>query len=221
MKLRSLVVTSALAAACLASVARAETITYFTDSLNTSDSTQLGRPSRSGVQQSWTGEETYTGQINTTTTYFYNTYDFSASDFIGAPFVEVSVFDETGAGDFFVSAFAGSYSPSSRGTNWLGDEGQSGNLQFFSGVPGDPRYFDIVLPVGEDLILLVNSTLGGTNGLNQAYDINVAAYADTNYDDPVPASPVAATPEPGTLLLTLTGVFGVVGLARRRLFANA
>ena len=71
------------------------------------------------------------------------------------------------------------------------------------------------LPIGQDLVLLVNSTAGGTVGLNQPFDIDVAAYADTLYDDPLP---VAATPEPGTLLMTFTGLLGTVGMARRRLF---
>ena len=215
MKFRSICFAFALVAGSLATSLRAEQISYFTDSLSTANTTELGRASRSGVQQTWTGQEAYTGQLNTTTTYFFNTYTFAAADFAGAPYVEVSVTDELGNSDFFVSSFAGSYSSAARGANWLGDEGASGEFQFFAPpIPGDSRYFDVILPAGQDLVLLVNSTLGSANGLLQPFDIDVAAYADTQYDDP---AAVAATPEPGTLVMTLTGMLGAVGVVRRRL----
>lgn len=216
MTVRSLLRSAALLAACAATVAQAETITYFTDSVSTTDASELGRASRSGVSQTWTGQESYTGQVNTGTTYYYKTYTFAASNFAGAPYVDVSVFDENNTGIFFVSAFAGSYDPSNRGANWLGDEGASGNYYFYTGDPGDPRDFDVILPANEDLVLLVNTTGGGSVGTNQLYDIAVNAYADTSYDDPM-----AVTPEPGTLLTTMTGLLGAVGLMRRRFAARA
>ena len=218
MNLRSLFFSSAVAAALLSSVARAEQITYFTDQLTSSDPTELGRASRSNNAQTWLGNESYTGQVNPGTTYFYTTYDIAASNFVGAPYVDISVNDENNTADFFVSAFAVSYNPANRGANWLGDEGASGNITFFTGLPGDPRDFQVILPTGGDLVLLVNSTLGGANGLNQPYDIAVSAYADTEFNDP---TPVAATPEPTSLVMTLTGLLGTVGVARRRLFARA
>ena len=218
MKTRFVLFASAVAALSLVPLARAEQIAYFSDSITSADASELGRASRSGTQQTWTNAETYTGQLNATTQYFYKTYDFAASSFAGAPYVEISIDDNLNTADFFVSAFAGSYDPSQRGNNWLGDEGGSGEYTFYEGVPGDARYFDVTLPIGQDLVLLVNSTAGGTVGLNQPFDIDVAAYADTLYDDPLP---VAATPEPGTLLMTFTGLLGTVGMARRRLFARA
>ncbi len=209
MKLQWMVGVCAVVVGGLAVQGRAEQITSFTDSLSTADVTELGRASRSGVPQTWAGQEAYSGQLNVTTTYFYKTYDFAASDFAGAPYVEVTVNDVNNSAAFFVSAYAGTYDSSHRGSGWLGDEGGSGN--YFG---TDPRSFDVTLLVGQDLVLLVNSTLGGTNGLLQPFDIDVAAYADTSYDEPV------VTPEPGTLLMTLTGMLGAVGVVRRRVGAG-
>lgn len=213
MKLHSVLLASALLTAT-AGAAAAESITYFTDSVSTADSTRLGRPSRSGTPQTWTNDESYTGQINPSLTYYYKTYTFAASLFQGAPYVDISVFDEDNSGLFFVSAFQGSYNPAAPGDNWLGDEGGSGNYTFAAGTLGDPRYFDVTLSAGQDLVLLVNTSGGGTSGTGKLYDIAINAYADTMYDDPIP---VAATPEPGTWLLTASGLLGMAWVGRRRL----
>lgn len=221
MKLRSFLFASTFAAACLSTVAHADP--FFTEidgQLTTANSTELGRASRSGIPQTWTGEETYTGQVNTGTTYYYTTYDVPLTQFAGPLYLNISVTDVTGDADFFVSAFANSYDPSNRGANWLGDEGSSGEYEFYAPpIPGDSIDFEVVLPAGDDLVLLVNSTLGGTNGVGgQPYMLDINGFSDTEYDDPIPA---ATTPEPGSLMLTLTGLLGTVGVARRRLFARA
>jgi hypothetical protein len=215
MKLRQFLFASAFAAACVGTVAQAESITFFTDQLTANSTTELGRASRSGVPQTWLTNESYTGQVNTAITYYYKLYDFAAFNFNGAPYVDISVNDENNTARFFVSAFAGSYDPSDPGANWLGDMGQSGNITFYPNTLGNPADFQVILPPGKDLVLLVNSTAGGTVGLDQPYDIAINAYADTQFNDPIPA-----VPEPGTLVMTLTGFLGTVGLARRRLFAK-
>jgi hypothetical protein len=223
MKLRSFLFASAFAAACLSTVARADPFYYeIDDKLTTSDPTELGRASRSGTPQTWTHDESYTGQVNTGTTYYYTTYSVPLSQYEGPLYLNISVTDQTGAGDFFVSAFANSYDPSNRGNNWLGDMGSSGEYQFYNPpIPGDDIDFEVVLPAGDNLVLLVNSTLGGASGVgNQPYSIAINAFSDTQYSDPVLA-PVSATPEPGSLMLTLTGVLGSLGVARRRLFARS
>jgi|SRR6187402_860185 len=187
----------------------AESISSFTTSVTSADSTQLGRPSRNGIPQDWTGTETYPGAINTATTYYFRAISFSTSLFTGAPYVEITSFDPNDSVNTFISAYSGSYDPNNRAANWLGDGGYSGNVQ--TGTGGD---FQVVLPVGMDLILVINSTQGGTLGLNSPIQINIDAFADTMYNDPAPA---AVTPEPGTLLMLSTGILAVAVVARRRL----
>ncbi|MGI4757249.1 MAG: PEP-CTERM sorting domain-containing protein [Janthinobacterium lividum] len=215
MKLRSLITTAVCAAGLFTSSAFAVPIDFFTSSVTTSNPTELGRPSRNGIPQTWTGQETYPGLLSTTTTttYYYTTYTYAASLFAGAPYVDISVTDESNSALFFVSAYAGSYNPASRQTGWLGDEGGSGN--YFNGLPADGRYFDVILPVGQNLVLMVTTTGGGTSGTNQLYDIGVSAFGDTQLGDPV------VTPEPSTIIELGTGMLAMAGVVRRRYRAAA
>ena len=208
MKARSLLLASLCTVGALLSSAQAKMITTFTDSVSTSSATQLGRLSRNSVAQSWTGQETYPGIVNATTTYYYKTYTFSASAFTGAPYVDITAFDELNSVLFFVSAYANTYNPANKALNWLGDAGMSGN---YFGV--QPLFFDIVLPSNSSLVLVVNTTGGGTSGTGFLYDIAVNAYADTMFSDPVP--------EPATWMMVGTGLLGGAGAMRRRLFAAA
>ncbi len=192
----------------LPAVAGAETITNFNGVLTSANTTELGRPFRSGTQQTWTGAESYDGVNNTTLSFAYTTYTFSSALFVGAPYVEVSVLDTLGGVSDFVTAYAGSYNVNSRGSNWLGDEGSSGN---YFGLT-DGRYFDVVLTSGQNLVLVLNDT--STAGLNDPINIEVDAYADTSYDDPSPAAQV--TPEPSTLVSLGTGLIWAANIARRR-----
>ncbi len=195
---------AALLLAALPALAGAETITNFNGVLTSSSATELGRPFRSGSQQTWTGAEPYDGKNNLTTAFAYTTYTFAASLFTGAPYVEVSVLDTLGGTSDFVTAYAGSFNVNSQGTNWLGDEGGSGN---YFGLT-DGRYFDVILPVGQNLVLVLNDS--SVAALNDPINIEVDAYADTNYDDPV------VTPEPSTFVMLGTGLVWAAGMARRR-----
>lgn len=213
MKLFSLLSSAICAAGLFVSSASALPIDFFTGSVSISNPTELGRPSRGGTPQTWTGLEPYPGVLATSaaTTYYYTTYTYAASLFAGAPYVDITVTDDNNSALFFVSAYAGAYNPSSRGSGWLGDEGSSGNI--FAGPPIDPRFFDVVLPVGKDLVLMVTTTGGGAganSGIGAPYDISINAFGDSQFGDPV------ITPEPSTFIELGTGMLAVLGVARRR-----
>ncbi len=205
MRWRSLFVSTACLAAALASAAQAESIASFTTQFTTASSTESGRPSRSGTPQDWTGIEKYTGTI--AGTYFYQTYTFNSSLFAGAPYVDVNTYDPTNGSSYFIVAYADSYNLANRGQNWLGDPGFSGNYQYFDG--GD---FQVVLPTGSNLVLVVNSTINGVLP-TYPFNVNVDAYGDTLF-----GPPQAVTPEPSSWLLATTGVLLLGGLAWRRNF---
>ena len=210
-KFGSLALSSVLASALFAPLLYALPITSFTSTVGTG-ATQVGRLSRNSIQQDWLGTETYPGVINTATVYDYKTFTFSTATLLGADYIDVSVYDETNNGNFFLSAYANSYNPGNLAANWLGDEGASGN--YFG---TDARYFDIVLPVGASLVLVANNTAANGVGNNAAFDITINAYTDANYTDPVPA----AVPEPSSVVLLGTGLVGVVTAVRRRITLRA
>ena len=203
MKLPVLLSSALVLCAAIPTVARASDIA-FNATLTASSPTQLGRLSRNGVQQTWTGAEAYPGIINATTRYSYQTYTFSGTLFTGANYLEISAFDPLATGAVFVSAYAGTYNPLSIATGWLGDEGGSGN--YFGAT--DARYFDVFLPFGQDLTIVVNSS--STLGLNDPTNIDISSYGTTSYGDAIP------TPEPSTFAMLGTGLAGVAAALRRR-----
>lgn len=210
-------VAAALCAASLCvSSAFATPIDYFTDNVGTSN-TQIGRQSRQAVFQTWAHAENYPGLTATASTFYYKTYTYTATQLLGGTYIDVSVFDEQNIGNIFVSAYSSSYNPLSPSTNWLGNEGYSGNLLFNAGTLGDARDFQVILPTGSSLILVVNtSAANSTAGTTDLYDIGIASFIDDQGTD---ATGVAVTPEPSTFVEFGTGLLAMAGVARRRLFA--
>jgi hypothetical protein len=187
-----------------ATSARATSILDVSGSLALGDPTQVGRLSRNGVAQDWVGTEPYPGVINTGTPYHYHTYSVNVGI---TPFIQIS-FDSVST-NTFVSAYDTAYLPNSAGgpnfgfdTNWLGDPGLSGN---FGGV--DPQFFQVIVPIGHQLVIVVNQTGTGTVGLGDPFNLLVEGFIDTEFTD------APAVPEPATLLL---GASGLVMIARSR-----
>ncbi len=198
----------------LCGFAEATAIYSNTISIAAGDPTQLGRLSRGGIPQDWSGGEDFPGVLNTTTSYHYFTVDLDLdalesgyTDYGG--FLQVS-FDSTFS-TTFLSAYEDTYAPDpvapNRGldTNWLGDPGFSGN--FFG---TDPVFFQVIVPSTHHLILVLNESV--TNGgLGQPGTVLVEAFTDTEFTDLTPRS--SSVPEPGTWALLMCGM---VLLAVRR-----
>jgi hypothetical protein len=192
-------------------MANAAVISSFTGFLTLTDPTQTGRLSRNNLAQDWSGDETpFSGVINTTSVYYYQTYVFNVGN---TPYIQIDT--DSLVATTFVSAYQTSYAPDSAGTpnfgfdtNWLGDAGASGDP-----VPGDPRFFQVTAAVNSLLVIVVNQTSVGTNaasgiGSSDPYNITVEGFIDTSFDDP------PATPEPSTVLLGVTGL-AVLWVLRR------
>lgn len=199
------------AAVALAGTAQATTIYSTTMTLTSSDATQLGRISRGGIPQDWSGTETFgngAGVINTGVSYTYKTLtlDIGALEagYAYGSYLQI-IIDSTSA-NTFLAAYLDTYTSPSSSANWLGDPGTSGN--YFSG--NDPLFFQVVVGQGHNLVLMFTETSGTGLGLNQAAQITVEAYKDTMYTDLV-----SAVPEPATWAFMLGGL-ALLPLLRRK-----
>jgi PEP-CTERM motif len=190
-----------------ASAAHASIIFDTSSALTVGDPTQTARLSRNGIPQDWTGSEPFPGAINTTTTYTYTTYVINVGV---TPFIQID-FDSVSL-NTFVSAYETAYTPDSvmsgnfgLDTNWLGDAGSSGN---FFGV--DPLFFQVIVPVNTNLVVVVNNTAASSVGVGDPYHLTVEGFIDSNFDDP------PAVPEPGTVGLLAVGAIMLLTLHRRQ-----
>jgi hypothetical protein len=163
--------------------------------LSLADPTQLGRLSRNGVPQDWSGGEPFPGVINTSTAYHYTFFTVNVGD---TPFVQIEV-DSVSTATFF-SAYDTAYLPNSAGapnfgfnTNWLGDAGTSGN---FFGV--DPLFFQVLVPAQHNLLVIVNNTMAANVGVGDPFHLTVEGFVDSAFTEPVP--------EPATMFLASTGL---------------
>ncbi|HQR11935.1 MAG TPA: hypothetical protein PLW68_11445 [Casimicrobiaceae bacterium] len=164
------------------------------------DPTQLGRLSRNGTPQDWTGGEPFPGVINAATAYHYTTIDLNLDALMAAymsfgGFLQIN-FDSTST-NTFLSAYLDSYDSTNLAANWLGDPGLSGN-NF-----GNPLFFQVLAGSGHHLLLVLNETTTNGAGLNQFGDVLVEAFSDTEYTDLVPRSNV---PEPAPWQLVACSV---------------
>ncbi|WP_419804637.1 hypothetical protein [Terriglobus sp.] len=218
MKLRSLVLAGLLTAGLYTQAASATPIAFFSDSITTASNTELGRPSRNGQPQTWTHEEAFPGVLSTSTgtTYFYNTYTISNSLFNPNNYLDISFTDELASGLLFISAYSNSYNPNARDQNWLGDLGFASNSY-----GPNSLFFDVVMPAGQDLVLVVNTTGGGTVGTGRPFDVAINGYTDTEYHEADITPYVAPAPEPSTFVELGTALVAVIGIGRRRFFAAA
>jgi hypothetical protein len=163
--------------------------------------TQFGRLSRNGIMADWSSVEPFPGDINTSTSYHFETYTIPIFYF---PFIQISFDDVSGQANTFASAYRNSYNPSNKALNYLGDAGSSGN---FFGV--DPITFQVIVNPGNNLVVVVNDASAVGAGVGQPYRIIVEGFSDTNFNE--------ASPEPATILLSGGGLGAALLAAQRRL----
>lgn len=183
--------------------------------------TQTGRLVRNAIPQDFSGTEAYPGTNNPTITFNYITLTLTPAQLQGGPYVQIEL-DSQGAG-LFVSAYANAYNPVSASnpggnfqTNWLGDQGSSGNSNFTTlpiAAP-DINFFGVTVPTGSSLVIVI-ATAGaasGTTGTGTGtpYNLLVENFGSTTY------GPLAAVPEPSSLMVLGAGALGVGFAVRRR-----
>lgn len=159
--------------------------------LSAADPVQLGRLGRDQVLSDWSAPKDFPGVVNPSVSYHYQAFVLPT---ILYPFVQISVDDVSETGQTFVSAYLNAYTPDSTppnfglDVNYLGDEGNSGNLA------GNPRAFQVIVPVGSTLILAVNDTSPVGSGIGQPYRLIAEGFTDTNFSE---------APEPATFAFVL------------------
>ena len=156
----------------------------FDSSLSVASPSQLGRLSRGGLPQDWSGGEAFPGAINPATSYHYDTFLLNVGT---TPYIQIEM-DSTSS-NTFISAYDTNYLPGSAGApnlgldvNWLGDAGFSGDA---FGV--DTVFFQVLVPLNHNLVIVVNGTgTGASAGLGDPFHILVEGFIDSAFTDPAP-----------------------------------
>ncbi|WP_375392460.1 PEPxxWA-CTERM sorting domain-containing protein [uncultured Sphingomonas sp.] len=171
---------------------------------------QMGRLGRNNMAgQDFAGSEAFPGTNNPTVQYHYTTFAAAFAPNALQDIYYSIVFDDDAA-DLFASAYNGSYDPTSKATNWLGDAGRSGNYIFYPGLPGDALFFGVKVAKGGSLTLVVNDTVAGLGTSSSAHYL-IQAFSDSEYGTDFLT---ASVPEPASWAMMVAG-FGAVGGAVR------
>jgi hypothetical protein len=197
---------SAVLAGLLCSVASAAVLLDVTSALKPTDPTQLGRLSRAQPASDWSTQKPFPGIVNPTVSYHFETFIVNVGI---TPFIQITVDDPAAA--TFTSAYLNAYLPNptapNRGldTNYRGDLGASGD--FFG---TEPTFFQVIIPQGNNLVVVVNDVSNTNGGLGIPFHILVEGFTDSEFTEP--------TPEPAAMLLSATGfgALALVGFLRRK-----
>jgi len=174
--------------------------------LKDNDAVQLGFLNRTLVPSDWSTPKPFPGTVNPTVAYRYETFGLPT---ILYPFLQISIDDLSGTGQTLASAYLNAYMPGGAAPNYglninyLGDAGNTRNLA------GNPRAFQVVVPLGATLVLVVNDISPVGAGVGQPFRLLVEGFTDTNFSD---------APEPATYGLVLAALGAGAFVTRRRNF---
>lgn len=168
------------------------------------DPIQTGRLSRSGVPSDWSVPKAFPGVLNTAISYHYTTFVLPS---IMYPYIQITIDDVSGTAQTLASAYLNAYTPNAiapnfgLNINYLGDAGTSGN--YFG---TDPVAFQVVMPIGGTLVLVVNDASG--SGIGQPFRLLVEGFVNTSFND---------APEPATYgLFAVALCLGLAVVKKRR-----
>ena len=180
----------------LSPLAKAADLLVTSSSLVSTDSTQLGRLTRTGVASDWSASKAFPSAINPAVTYHYKTFAVSAGT---TDFVQIELDDPNGV--FFASAYLDSYNPGSPAINYLGDAGTSGNFAT------SPLYFQVVVPANHTVVVVINEVTAN-GGVGSSFGLRVEGFNDTEYTNPStnPTVSVTIATNPSGLLITVDGI---------------
>ena len=186
------IIVVACSTACLA-----KTILETTTAISQSDPIQMGRISRNGIAQDWSGSEAFGVPIYQDFLFHFHTYTIPSATLTQGRFIQIELDDQgLNQGNLFVAAYANSINPGVFDTNWLGDAGQSGN--FLGGT--DPVSFQVVVPPSSDLVILVWNAGFYNLGVGEQFRLIAEQFSDVAYREPgatpTPTPTPTATPTP-------------------------
>ncbi|MFL6447058.1 MAG: PEP-CTERM sorting domain-containing protein [Bryobacteraceae bacterium] len=173
--------------------------------LKATDPIQRGRLSRNGVFSDWSAPEPFPGVVNPTASFRYATF---VLPYVEYPYIQIMFDDVSGTAQTFASAYLNSYVPNNTAPNfglninYLGDEGFSGNA--FGSVP---NAFQVVMPLGGTLVLVVNDASTTGAGIGQPFRLLVEGFISTDFND---------VPEPATFGLLAAALGAGALLARKK-----
>jgi hypothetical protein len=190
----------------------ADVLLDVSSSLSFSDPTQLGRLSRSGTASIWSSAKAFPGTINTNTSYHFRAISVFSSPTaqyfdLSSRYVQVLVEDSSAA--VFVSAYLQSYNPNPIGNNrgldvnYLGDAGSSGDPR-----ASDPNYFQVFVPAGHDLILVVGDVDASNGGIGKPFRVLVEGFTDTEFSDTRPTILSTTVSNAAVVLNATNGIAG-------------
>jgi hypothetical protein len=167
--------------------------------LRDTDPTTDTRIGRDGTAATWAAPKPFPGLFGGTGTRAYKAFTL-ANPYSVDLYLQISLDDLLDTGDVFAAAYLGSFDPTDLSVNYIGDPG------FSPEIFGNPVTFQVILPVGEQIVLVVNQVNPDPADLPLRFGLLVEKFKSPFFD---------AIPEPSTMALTSVA-FAIVAWSVRR-----